>query len=233
MAAREAAPVPAERSLGLSAPRLGRRLPRSFFSRPSTDVAPDLLGRILVRRLADGTRLAVRLVEVEAYAPDDPASHAFRGPTPRNAVMFGPAGHLYVYFSYGMHWCANVVTGRRQEGSAVLLRAGEPLLGLEAMASHRGLDDVRKLCAGPGRLTQALAISREDDGADVVRDAGIAIHEGEPLEPDEIVTTTRVGISVGLEPRWRYLEAGSRWMSPGRPSVPRAERGLRRGSRGS
>jgi DNA-3-methyladenine glycosylase len=212
---------------------MGRRLPRSFFARPSTEVAPDLLGRVLVRRLADGTRLAVRLVEVEAYAPDDPASHAFGGPTERNAAMFGPAGHLYVYFSYGMHWCANVVTGRRREGSAVLLRAAEPLLGLETMASHRGLDDVRKLCAGPGRLTQALAISRDDDGADVVRDGRIAIHAGEPLEPDRIVTTTRVGISVGVEARWRYLETGSRWVSPGRPSVPRAEGGLRRGSRGS
>jgi DNA-3-methyladenine glycosylase len=233
MAAREAAPVPAEGSLGLSAPRIGRRLPRSFFARPSTEVAPDLLGRVLVRRLADDTRLVVRIVESEAYAPDDPASHAFRGPTERNAVMFGPAGHLYVYFSYGVHWCANVVTGRRQEGSAVLLRAAEPLLGLEAMASLRGLEDVRKLCAGPGRLTQALAISRDDDGADVVRDPCIAIHEGEPLEPDRIVTTTRVGISVGVEARWRYLEEGSPWVSPGRPAVPRVERGLRRGSRGS
>ena len=147
--------------------------------------------------------------------------------------MFGPAGHLYVYFSYGMHWCMNVVTGRRGEGSAVLLRAAEPLEGLEVMAGHRELDDVRKLCAGPGRLTQALAITREDDGADVVRDPRIAIHEGTPLEAHAIATTSRVGIRVGVGRPWRWIETGSRFVSPGRPSVPREDASLRRGSRGS
>ena len=182
-----------------------------------------------MRRLPDGTRLAVRLVEVEAYGPEDPASHGFRGPTPRNAVMFGPPGHLYVYRSYGMHWCANVVTGRRGEGSAVLLRAAEPLEGIEAMAARRGLGDLRRLCAGPGRLTQALAISREDDGADLVRHPMIAVHEGTPVAPAEIATTTRVGIRVGVEASWRYLEEGSPFVSPGRPSVPREDRSLKRG----
>jgi DNA-3-methyladenine glycosylase len=192
-------------------------------------VAPDLLGRMLVRRLADATRLVVRIVEVEAYGPDDPASHAYRGPTPRNAAMFGPPGHLYVYRSYGMHWCANVVTGRRHEGSAVLLRAGEPLEGLDAMRAHRGLEEHRKLCAGPGRLTQALAISRADDRADLVRDGMIAIHEGTPLAPDRVATTTRVGIRIGVEPSWRYLEAGSVFVSPGRPAAPPERRRLTRG----
>jgi DNA-3-methyladenine glycosylase len=209
--------------------RLGRPLPRAFFARPSTVVAPDLLGRILVRRLADGTRLAVRLVEVEAYREDDPASHSFRGPTRRNAVMFGPAGFLYVYFSYGVHWCANVVTGSEGHGSAVLLRAAEPIEGLAAMAANRGVDDVRKLCTGPGRLTQALAISGMDDGADVVRGGTISMHEGTAVSRRRIDRTTRVGISVGLDARWRYLERASPFVSPGRPSVPRTDRALRRG----
>lgn len=209
--------------------RLGRRLPRAFFARASTVVAPDLLGRILARRLADGTRLAVRLVEVEAYHEDDPASHSFRGPTPRNAVMFGPAGCLYVYFSYGVHWCANVVTGSEGLGSAVLLRAGEPLEGLDAMAANRGVEDVRRLCAGPGRLTQALAITGADDGTDVVRGGSISVHEGVAVPRRRIDRTTRVGIRVGVDARWRYLERGSPFVSSGRPSLPRAERTIRRG----
>jgi DNA-3-methyladenine glycosylase len=200
--------------------RYGPRLPRSFFARRSTQVAPELVGRILVRTLPDGTRLAARLVEVEAYAPDDPASHAFRGPTPRNLVMFGPAGHLYVYFTYGMHFCSNVVTGRIDEGSAVLLRAAEPLEGLEAMARHRGTDAPRLLCSGPGRLAQALAIGRAENGADLVRGASLELRAGEPVAATRIERTTRVGVRVGIEKRWRYLERGSLFASPGRPSVP-------------
>ena len=158
--------------------RLGARLPRGFFARPATAVAPELLGRILVRQLPDGSRLAGRLVEVEAYGPKDPSSHAFRGPTPRNLVMFGPPGRLYVYFTYGMHFCANVVTGQDGEGSAVLLRAVEPLEGLETMAVHRGLEEPRLLCAGPGRLTQALAIGRPENGADLVVGAEVYLTGG-------------------------------------------------------
>jgi DNA-3-methyladenine glycosylase len=201
--------------------RLGPRLPRSFFARPSTEVAPDLLGRVLVRVLADGTRLAARLVEVEAYDPDDPASHAFRGPTPRNEVMFGPAGHLYVYFTYGMHFCSNVVTGLVGEGSAVLLRAAEPLDGLQAMASNRGVSGVRLLCSGPARLTQAFGIGGGENGIDLVRDRSLSLRAGEPISARRRARTARVGVSVGIEPRWRYLERGSRFVSPGRPSTPR------------
>lgn len=192
-------------------------------------MAPDLLGRVLVRTLHDGTRLAVRLVEVEAYQEGDPASHSFRGQTPRNAVMFGPPGHLYVYFSYGVHWCMNVVTGRRGEGSAVLLRAAEPIEGIAVMAANRGLDDVRKLCAGPGRLTQALGIDRTCDGIDVVRGSDVSFREGEPVSRRSIVRTTRVGVSLGVEARWRYLVHGSRFVSPGRPAPPVARRRVRRG----
>ena len=200
---------------------LGRRLPRSFFARPATVVAPDLLGRVLVRILADGTRLAARLVEVEAYEQGDPASHSYRGrPTPRTEVMFGPPGRLYVYFTYGRHFCSNVVTGPDGHGSAVLLRAAEPLEGLEFMASHRGVDGLRLLCSGPARLTQALAIARADDGTDLVRDDSLFLLSGTPLLGSAIARSTRVGVSVGIERRWRYFERGSAFVSPGRPSVP-------------
>ena len=147
-----------------------RRLPRSFYARAAHEVAPDLLGQVLVRIFPDGARASVRIVEVEAYGPDDPASHAFRGETPRNTVMFGPPGHLYVYFTYGMHHCMNVVTG---EGSAVLLRAAEPLEGEEEMVVRRGRERPVDLCSGPGRLTQALAVDRRDDGLDLVAGQGL------------------------------------------------------------
>jgi DNA-3-methyladenine glycosylase len=199
--------------------RLGPRLPRAFFARPSTIVAPELLGRILVRTLPDGTRLAARLVEVEAYGPDDPASHAFRGRTVRNHVMFGPPGHLYVYFTYGMHFCANVVTGRDGEGSAVLLRAAEPLQGLRAMAARRGVGAPRLLCSGPARLTQAFAIDRTDDGADLLRATDLQLRVGSPLPARRVVRSARVGVRVGVEPRWRYFERGSPFVSPGRPAT--------------
>src|SRR5712691_12608784 len=146
----------------------GRRLSRSFYRRPAVEVAPDLLGSVLVRVLPDGLRLAGRIVETEAYEPGDPASHAFRGKTQRNAVMFGPPGHLYVYFTYGNHWMMNTVTRSRGEGSAVLLRATEPIEGVDAMARHRGRDSIRDLCSGPGKLAQALAVDRRHDGADLV-----------------------------------------------------------------
>jgi DNA-3-methyladenine glycosylase len=217
---------------------LGRRLPRSFFARPATVVAPELLGRVVVRILPNGTRLAARLVEVEAYEQGDPASHSYRGrPTPRTEVMFGPPGRLYVYFTYGRHFCSNVVTGPDDHGSAVLLRAAEPLEGLEVMASHRGTDRPRLLCSGPARLTQAFAIARADNGTDLVRNDSLFLLSGEPLLGHAIARSTRVGVSVGIERRWRYFERRSAFVSPGRPSVPvatGAEAGTgATGSRGS
>lgn len=215
---------------------LGRRLPRSFFARPSTVVAPELLGRVVVRILPDGTRLAGRLVEVEAYEQGDPASHSFRGrPTPRTEVMFGPPGRLYVYFTYGQHFCSNVVTGPEGYGSAVLLRAAEPLEGFETMAANRGTDAVRLLCSGPARLTRALEIDRADNGTDLVRDPSLFLLAGSPVGPRATGRSTRVGVNVGVEHRWRFFERGSAFVSPGKPSVPHVDRAERRatGSRRS
>ena len=154
------------------------------------------------------------IVETEAYAEDDPASHAFGGPTRRNATMFGPPGHLYVYRSYGIHWCANVVCGAVGRGSAVLLRALQPTRGLEAMRARRGLDDVSLLAAGPGRLTQALGLTGENDGDD------LSAPPYELLRPQgvvEVVASTRVGITRAVERRWRYTLAGSTFVSRPRP----------------
>ena len=209
--------------------RLGRRLPRSFFARPSTVVAPDLLGRVIVRTLADGTRLAARLVEVEAYEQGDPASHSYKGrPTARTEVMFGPPGRLYVYFTYGQHFCSNVVTAPDGVGSAVLLRAAEPLQGLEVMTANRGMDDARSLCSGPARLTQALGIGRADNGTDLVKNPSLFLLSGTPLEPHAIARSTRVGVNVGGERPWRFFEGGSSFVSPGRPWRPEGATGSRR-----
>src|SRR6266550_297735 len=139
MAAHEAPPVPAER-------RAVMRLPRGSFAGSATEVAPELLGHVLARRLPDGAILRARIVETEAYEQDDPASHAYRGRTPRVRVMFGPPGHLYVYFTYGMHHCMNVVTGPEGTGSAVLLRAAQPLEGMDRMSVCRGTDRILDLC---------------------------------------------------------------------------------------
>lgn len=217
-----------------SGPRPGRRLPRSFFARPATVVAPDLLGRVLVRVLPDGARLAARLVEVEAYEQGDPASHSYRGrPTPRTEVMFGPPGRLYVYFTYGQHFCSNVVTGPDGRGSAVLLRAAEPLDGLDVMASHRGVDAPRLLCSGPARLTQAFAITRAAGGTDLVKDPSLFLLDGTPLGARAIARSTRVGVNAGVERRWRFFERGSAFVSPGRPAAPVAARTGSGGATGS
>jgi len=193
------------------------RLPRSFYARAATEVAPDLLGHVLVRGLPDGLRAAARIVEVEAYGPDDPASHAFRGMTPRNATMFGPPGHLYVYFTYGMHFCMNAVTGRAGEGSAVLIRAGEPLEGVEGMRSRRGRERTVELCSGPGRFTQALGLSRSEDGIDLVDGDRFWLERGSRAE--SIGTGIRVGVRETTR-AWRYWLEGNPFVSRGRPGPP-------------
>ena len=183
------------------------------------EVAPDLLGRTLVRQLPDGERLAGRIVEAEAYEPGDPASHGFRGKTARNRAMFGPAGRLYVYFTYGNHWMMNAVTRGPGEASAVLLRAVEPVAGLEAMARARGRDRPLDLCSGPGKLAQALSVDRSHDGVDLVTGTEVWIERGVPV-PGLVATSSRVGVSVGLERQWRFFVAGDPFVSRGRPGPP-------------
>jgi DNA-3-methyladenine glycosylase len=154
------------------------------------------------------------IVEVEAYSPDDPASHSFGGRTPRNVSMFGPPGHLYVYRAYGVHWCANLVCGAEGVAMAVLLRALEPVFGLERMRNRRGVDDLQVLCAGPGRLTQALGLTGEYDGLPLDRT---------PFElyavpaPVDVVSGPRVGISRASDRPWRYSLRGSEFVSRPRP----------------
>lgn len=155
------------------------------------------------------------IVETEAYLPDDPASHSFGGRTARNAAMFGPPGRLYVYRSYGLHSCANVVCGAEGVGAAVLLRALEPTTGLREMCARRGLDDARLLASGPGRLCQALGIDGSHDGADLRRPPFQLARGPDPLA--DVVTSTRVGISRATDREWRYSLAGSSFVSRSRP----------------
>lgn len=184
-------------------------LDRSFFARDPRELAPDLLGKVLVHdRPRD--RRAARIVEVEAYCGAiDPAAHTFRGETARNRTMFGAAGLLYVYSSYGLHWCANVVAGDERVGVAVLLRALAPSDGLDAMYADRGeaARRDRDLCSGPGKLTQAMGIRGDHDGIDLTDDACLRIvDDGD--RPGDVVQTTRVGISRAVDEPWRWYVAG-------------------------
>lgn len=188
------------------APGAGQSLPRRFFDRAPHEVAPQLLGKLLVR---DDGRVA-RLVEVEAYAQDDPAAHTFRGRTPRNQSMFGPPGHLYVYFSYGVHWCANLVCDREGHGAGVLLRAAQPLAGLALMEAARG--GAANLCNGPGRLAQAFGIDKALDGSDVVGAGAVTVLD-DGWRPEAIQACPRVGLSKNAEAPLRFVVAGSRWLS--------------------
>ena len=187
------------------------RLRRDFFARSVHEVAPDLIG---VTFLVDGVGGVI--VEAEAYDGEDPASHGFRGLTTRNASMFGPSGHAYVYRSYGIHWCVNLVCGGEGEPEAVLLRALEPTHGLDKMRARRGVDDARALCSGPGKLCQALGITREHDGL-ALDEPPFALH---PRREDlRVVRGPRIGISRAAEQPWRYGRAGSRFLSRPLPSA--------------
>jgi len=181
-------------------------------------VARDLLGRLLVRRL-DGEVLVARIVETEAYQQDDPASHSYAGRTARNEVMFGPAGFLYVYFTYGMHYCMNVVTGRVGEGSAVLLRAAEPVSGTAVMARRRGVSSARLLCSGPARLTQAFGVARTENGLDLVDGNELWIAAGRRTPDVGVAVGPRVGIRRAADVPWRYWVAGSPFVSRGGPAA--------------
>jgi DNA-3-methyladenine glycosylase len=181
------------------------------FSRSVHEIAPELIGATL---LVDG--IGGRIVEVEAYDQEDPASHGYRGRTRRNASMFGPPGHAYVYRSYGIHWCLNLVCEDVEVPSAVLVRALEPTQGLDEMRRRRGLDDLRALASGPGRLCQALGITGEHDGQPLDRPP---FELRERAGPVQVHSGARVGITRATELPWRYAEAGSRFLSrPLRPA---------------
>ena len=181
------------------------RLRKSFFSRSVHEVAPELIGATLLFGGAGGV-----IVEVEAYHHTDPAAHSYNGQTPRNAVMFGPAGYVYVYRSYGIHWCVNFVCEQTGSASAVLIRALEPTEGLAAMQRRRRTTDARLLCSGPGRLTEALGITHAHNG--LALDAPpfeLRASAGEC----EVVAGPRIGITKAVELPWRYGLKGSRFLS--------------------
>ena len=174
-------------------------------TRSPHDVAPELIGAQLY---VDGVGGVI--VEVEAYDHEDPAAHGYRGRTARNASMFGPAGHAYVYRSYGIHWCLNLVCEEEGTASAVLLRALEPTCGVDAMRARRGVHDRRLLCSGPGRLCQALGVTRKHDGLPL-DDSPFRLEARD--DAVEVVAGSRVGITRAAELPWRYALAGSRYLS--------------------
>jgi len=185
-----------------------RPLGRAFYQRPPRAVARDLLGRLLVRDTPEG-RVAGRIVEVEAYdGANDPASHAYRGETLRNRVMFGPGGHAYVYFTYGMHYCVNVVTGPAGRAQAVLVRALEPVEGVTIMRRRRGVEGTERLARGPGCVARALGLTRADDGLDLTRGPLWILDAPARREGRRILRTPRIGIRHAAERPWRYVLAG-------------------------
>lgn len=186
---------------------MAKPLPRSFYARPTLEVAPELLGKILHHG-----DISARIVEIEAYrADDDPASHAYRGLTPRNQIMFGAPGHLYVYFIYGMYYCANIVCEKEDKAGACLIRAVEPLEGVERMKTNRALARGYGLSNGPGKLCMAMALDKSHNGSDLtVGDIYLSDDGHEP----KIKNSPRIGIRVGTEKKWRYFIHDNAWVSP-------------------
>jgi DNA-3-methyladenine glycosylase len=195
---------------------MGRTLARDFFSRDTVTVARDLIGNDLVRTLPEDQLLRGVIVETEAYrGSKDPASHAFRGVTERNRVMFGPAGFAYVYFTYGFHFCLNVVTGEEGVGAAVLIRALEPVQGLEVMRGNRKFPPKdRDLTSGPGKICQAFSINKSLNGIDMtLKRSPLRIEIGSMSTARKIIATPRIGIRVATEKYWRFLDANSPFVS--------------------
>jgi DNA-3-methyladenine glycosylase len=187
------------------APKLGRPLKRSFFARSVHEIAPDLIGATL---LVDG--VGGIIVEVEAYHHTEPAAHSFRGPTPRNMVMFGPPGFSYIDRSYGIHWCVNFVCEKEGSASAVLIRALEPTHGLATMRRRRGVEDERALCSGPGKLCEALAITIEHNGLPLDQPP-FALHAR--VGKSDVVSGVRIGLTKAVDLPWRYGLKGSKFLS--------------------
>ncbi|HEY8339053.1 MAG TPA: DNA-3-methyladenine glycosylase [Egibacteraceae bacterium] len=195
-----------------------RPLGRDFFARPAPEVAHDLVGKLLVRT---DEGLVARLVEVEAYMEHDPACHAYGRRTDRVAPLYGPAGHAYVYFSYGMHWCLNTATGQPGRAEGCLLRAAEPLAGLELMRARRGGARDRDLLRGPARLAQAFGLDGSWSGRDLCEDPRVPLGYFDDGARPTVVATPRTGVSVAADVPWRFVAAGSAWVSPYKRS-PRA-----------
>jgi DNA-3-methyladenine glycosylase len=202
---------------------VGDLLPREFFARSAHLVAPELLGRVLLRADPDG-EIALRITEVEAYeGATDPAAHGYRGPTPRNASMFGPPGHLYVYWIYGMHHSANLICGPVGDAQGVLIRAGEIVHGRPWAAARRpNARSTHELAKGPGRLALALDLDRTLDGLDVcTAGAPVTVHQGVPCPAESVRSGPRTGVSQGHETPWRFWVADDPTVSPYRRHVPR------------
>ena len=192
------------------------RLGRNFYAARSPEVARRALGSVLVRIL-DGKRLSGVIVETEAYRGSrDPASHAYRGRTNRNEVMFGEPGHAYVYFTYGNHFCLNLTCEPPGTPAAVLVRAVEPRDGIEEMKHNRGVERVQEFANGPGKLTKALRIGKDFNGEDLVTSSRLFLEAGE--RPLRIARSSRIGITEGTEHKWRYFAEGNPFVSPGRPA---------------
>ncbi|MCW3053621.1 MAG: hypothetical protein JWN14_2791 [Chthonomonadales bacterium] len=214
--------------------RYGDPLSRAFYDRAAVTVARDLLNTVLVRALPGGEVLAGRITETEAYTEDDPSSHSFGGQRTRNTPMFGPPGHAYVYYIYGAHYCLNAVTGAEGVGEAVLIRALEPLAGVELMWARRGLKEtatlprtelaveqarirrLQALCGGPGRLCQAFGLDAAFNGLDLTRGTSLWIAPPRaPVDPEAILTTPRIGISRAQDYLWRFTLRGDPFTSRG------------------
>lgn len=190
-------------------------LPRDFYLQDTRLAAQKLLGQVVQRRLPSGELLSGIIVETEAYLTDDPACHAYRGQTLRNAAMFGPPGHAYVYFTYGLHMMLNLVCGPEGTAEAVLIRALEPVKGIDTMRENRGgITETRQLTNGPGKLASALALTRlSHNGLNVTDPEGEIQILANPYPPFETVTTTRIGITQGADLPWRYYIAGNKYVS--------------------
>lgn len=188
-------------------------LPRDFYQRPTLDVARELLGKIIVRQ-TNGETLIGKIVETEAYiGQDDPACHAAKGRTPRTELMFGEPGYAYIYFIYGMYYCLNAVTEQPEFPAAVLIRAVEPLEGLQTMRSNRNRRTMADLTNGPGKLCQAMMIGKHQNGIDLCQSGELYIAAAPAVPTADILATRRIGIRVGTEKAWRFCLSGNRFVS--------------------
>lgn len=197
----------------MRAAKKGNVLNRSFYCRNTLTVAKQLLGKLLVRELPEG-KVAGKIVEVEAYrGSDDPASHAYKGKTQRNQIMFGEGGYAYIYFIYGKHFCLNVTTEKIGVPGAVLIRAVEPVYGIEIMKRKRRTENVKNLTNGPGKLTQAMDITVELNGWDLTRGERLYICDLDVVEPFEVVSSGRIGVKAGADKPWRFFIKGNLFVS--------------------